>query len=89
MIDSDRSTDRARPAKRAAAHYGADSRSSADRTIHDLRNSLAAVILNLEIAANPEYASGIALEAAVDALAEAKNLREALAGIRGAIEARP
>lgn len=49
-----------------------------DGVIHDLRNSVAAVILNLEVAADPAYSSGIALEAAGDALAEARKLGEAL-----------
>lgn len=50
--------------------------------IHDLRNSLGSIILNLEIAASPEHTSGIALECAVDALSEARRLNGELANLR-------
>jgi hypothetical protein len=57
-----------------------------DRVIHDLRNSLGSIILNLEIVADPAHASGVALEAAVDALDEARRLKSALANLRAAMD---
>lgn len=58
------------------------------KTFHDLRNSLGSILLNLEVSADPSHASGIALEAAQDALREAKNLEGALARLRSQIEGR-
>lgn len=57
-----------------------------DMVIHDLRNSLASIILNLELAASPKYSSGIALESVVDALAEARRLNTMLPGLRSVFE---
>lgn len=57
-----------------------------DLVIHDLRNSLASIILNLELAASPEHSSGIARESAADALAEARRLNDELPGLRSALE---
>jgi signal transduction histidine kinase len=60
-----------------------------DRVIHDLRNSLGSIILNLEIVADPAYSSGIALEAATDALDEARRLKEAVTNLGSAMEVTP
>ncbi|MEK8022542.1 MAG: hypothetical protein AAB229_01925 [Candidatus Hydrogenedentota bacterium] len=62
------------------------SRDRIDILVHDLRNSLGSIILNLEISASPEYSSGIAQEAAIDALSEARRLRDAISGIRAAVD---
>lgn len=59
-----------------------------DRVLHDMRNSLGAIILNLEIAADAAYAHGVALESAVDALEEARRLKDALPGLRSVLESR-
>lgn len=59
-----------------------------DMAIHDLRNSLGSIILNLELAASPEYSSGIALESAADALVEARKMNRELPRLRSTFEER-
>lgn len=46
--------------------------------MHDMKNSLGSVLLNLELIADPSQTSGVALEAAQDALDGAKTLRDEL-----------
>lgn len=58
---------------------------SISRMFHDLRNTLGAVQLNLEVAADATLSQGIALEAATDALSEARRLSAQIDEIRQAV----
>lgn len=58
------------------------------RTFHDIRNTLGAVLLNLEVAADPKCDTLMLREAAVDALTEARKLNAALGDLRLLIAAK-
>ena len=60
----------------------ATSEATISRAFHDLRNTLGAVLLNLEVAADPEGDSGMRGEAAADALKEAQSLQAGLERLR-------
>ena len=52
------------------------------RSFHDLANTLGAVLLNLEVAADPKCEASMQSEAATDALLEARKLNAALSDLR-------
>jgi hypothetical protein len=52
------------------------------RAFHDIRNTLGAVLLNLEVATDPKCEASMLREAATDALAEARKIDAALGALR-------
>lgn len=66
-----------------------DTRSPMARRFHDLNNTVGAIAMNLEVACDPKFCTGMALESVKDAVEEMKKLKTQLAALREAITEDP